>query len=79
MEETSVYENLSLYEYQAEYLVGQFLSESGIIYSDIRACANKTADGSIIISEIILSGVSDSSAARDILQKEGIDCRLSFT
>lgn len=78
-EEAPVYEELSLYEYQAEYLVGQLLSDEGIIYLDIRASANKTADGSIIISEIILSGVSDSSAARDILQKEGIDCRLSFT
>ncbi len=78
-EEVPVYEDISLYEYQAEYLVGNLLSDAGINYSDIRACANKSKDGSIIISEIILSGVSDSSAAKQIIQKEGIDCRLSFT
>lgn len=78
-EETPVYEDISLYEYQAEYLVGSLLSDKGIIYSDIRANANKSSDGSIIISEIILSGVSDFSDAQEIIQKEGIDCRLIFT
>ncbi len=78
-EEVPVYEDISLYEYQAEYLVGNLLSDAGVNYSDIRACANKSEGGSIIISEIILSGVSDYSAAKEIIQKEGIDCRLSFT
>lgn len=78
-QDTPVYEDISLYEYQAEYLVKDLLSQEGINYSDIRASANKTREGSIIINEIILSGVSDTSAAKEIIQKEGIDCRLVFT
>ncbi len=52
--ETETEETIS--EFQAEYICRSILTAKGIAFEKITAKANKTADGSIIISEIKIKG-----------------------
>lgn len=69
-------ENMSAY--QTEYLVAQLLNDAKIKYQKITAKANKNQDGSIIITEITVSGVEDEERAREAILSVGIDCRVAF-
>lgn len=69
-------ENMSAY--QTEYLVAQLLNDAKIKYQKITAKANKNQDGSIIITEITVSGVEDEERARETILSVGIDCRVAF-
>lgn len=70
------YSTEELYEYQAEYIVGEILKSSGITYQNITAKATKSSDDSIIINEIEIIGCSDSDKAKTQLASSGIDCDI---
>ena len=70
------YSTEELYEYQAEYIVGEILKLSGITYQNITAKATKSSDDSIIINEIEIIGCSDSEKAKKQLASNGIDCDI---
>ena len=61
---------------QAEITVGQILEQNGITFKKITAKATKTEDGSIIINEIEISGCQNGQNAKEVLQKEKIDCKI---
>lgn len=63
-----------LYEYQAEYIIGEILKSAGITYQNITANATKNEDGSIVINEIEITGCSDSQKAKEKVMNQGIDC-----
>ncbi len=70
------YSTDSLYEYQAEYIVGEILKSDGVTYQNITAKATKSEDGSIIINEIEIIGCSDAKKAKSKLTLSGIDCDI---
>ena len=74
--QTVEYSSNALYEKQAEITVGQILEQNGITFKKITAKATKTEDGSIIINEIEISGCQNGQNAKEVLQKEKIDCKI---
>ena len=63
-------------EYQAEYLAAALLSEKKLPFEKITASANKTDDGSIIISEIVILGGNE--AAAKAIKESGICEKVSL-
>lgn len=59
-------------EYQAEYICAEILKEQGITFEKITASANKTEDGSIIISEIRIKGAGESNDAVKAVEESGL-------
>ena len=59
-------------EYQAEYICRSLLNDKGIAFEKITAKANKTADGSIIISEIKIKGSDRAEEAAKEISNSGI-------
>lgn len=70
------YSTDELYEYQAEYIVGEILKSGGVTYQNITAKATKNSDDSILINEIEIIGCSDSEKAKNLLNSSGIDCDI---
>lgn len=77
--DTPSYNTDSLYEYQAEYLIGDILGQRDIQFENITAKATKKEDGSIVINEIEISGCKQSQSAIEILRGIGIDCNIRVT
>ncbi len=59
-------------EYQAEYICAEILREQDITFEKITATANKTEDGSIIISEIRIKGAGDRDEAVKAVEESGL-------
>lgn len=61
-----------LSEYQAEYICKEILKEQSISFEKITATANKTEDGSIIISEIRIKGADMCDEAVRVVEESGL-------
>lgn len=70
------YNEMPLYEYQAEYLVADILKKEGIKFENITAKATKNEDGSIVINELEISGCKSREKAINTLSGMGIDCNI---
>lgn len=70
------YDETPLCEYQAEYLVAEFLRKEQISFENVNATATKYDDGSIVINEIEITGCNTPSAAQKALRDVGIDCEI---
>lgn len=67
-----------LSEYQAEYICAEILEEKGIAFEKITAYANKTEDGSIIISEIRIKGAGDANEAVRAVEESGLCKKITL-
>ena len=77
-ETVSVLENeTEMCEAQAEYLIASYLEKRDIKFEKIRCRANKTEEGSIVISEVVIYGTEDGSA-EELLKELGIDCKVTI-
>ena len=54
---------IAISEYQAEYITSRILEEEKIEYEKIEAKANKSEDGSIVISKITITGAKEGKRA----------------
>ena len=54
---------IAISEYQAEYITARVLDEEKIEYEKIEAKANKSEDGSILISKITITGAKEGERA----------------
>ncbi len=54
---------IAISEYQAEYITARLLEEKEIEYEKIVAKANKSEDGSIVISKITITGAKEGERA----------------
>ena len=54
---------IAISEYQAEYITARVLDEEKIEYEKIEAKANKSEDGSIVISKITITGAKEGERA----------------
>ncbi len=73
---TVSYDEMPLYEYQAEYLIADILKKEGIEFENITAKATKSEDGSIVINELEISGCKSREKAVNTLNDMGIDCNI---
>lgn len=69
---------VSLCEYQAEYMIKEIFDKNAVEYKEIQTEATKLEDGSIIINEITVKGADNKEKAAELLASLGIDCRVVF-
>ena len=69
---------ISLCEYQAEYMIKDIFNKNFVEYKEVSARATKTEEDSIIINEIMVEGADNKEKAVSLLASFGIDCRVVF-
>lgn len=69
---------ISLCEYQAEYMIKDIFDKNAVEYKEVSARATKTEEDSIIINEITVEGADNKEKAVSLLASFMIDCRVVF-